>query len=132
MTASGWNPGPAPQARRRTGVIVAIVAGLVVGDGGVGLGWALSSGHGRRTDAQDACEVFSRSGQLTEHVDGATRYRLGAAANLADAGKANDNRYAALAKAMDDLASAFAAFTPPSATRTDKLVGAVASACSGA
>ncbi|HVV20689.1 MAG TPA: hypothetical protein VHF06_14745 [Pseudonocardiaceae bacterium] len=121
----------APRPRRRGSVLVAVVVGLVVGGGGVGLGWALTSGHEQRSDAQDACEVFARTGQLTAHVDGATRYRLSAAAYLADGAKANDNRYTALAKAMDDIAGAFQAFALPSDMRIAQLVGRVEAACAG-
>lgn len=95
-----WSPGPRPGRRW---VVPAAVAGLVLGAGGVGLAWTLTTGgaaEGAEADAAAACEVVARTPAIDLEGNYASYRRWGAAAELAAAAGELDPRYASLGEAL--------------------------------
>ncbi|HVV13767.1 hypothetical protein [Amycolatopsis sp.] len=120
---------PAPVRRRRPLVVVALVAGLIVGGGAVGLGWALSGSSPDNTDVTAACDAVAR----TESIDPTSQYaaylRWGGASSLASAAAEADPQYKPLADALraplDIVARTFQASGP----QYDAAISAARQAC---
>lgn len=115
-------------------MVVALVAGLVIGGGGVGLGWMLSGDKANtaQNDAHSACGIFNNL-QLSADSDLTTRLRTTAAAILAEAANADDPRYRQLRDALHELSDFIALGNPPptAADTIDKMVNSVKTACAG-
>ncbi|MFI0805957.1 hypothetical protein [Streptomyces echinatus] len=133
------NFGPTPPARRfRPAVVAALVAGLVLGAGGVGAAWALrggdgSTGSGAAGDAHRACDAlegFDESDYGAKGTEGDVALnRFAAAVVLSDAAAAGDNEYKPLAEAMRRVQNQqlrFADFAEPA---VQKDLGAARSLC---
>jgi hypothetical protein len=103
-------PTVAPRRRVPGGVLIALVVGLVVGGGGVGLGWLLSNnaGSGDQADAQAACDIINRVGPFPGGASVGTvdDFRWGAAYALTNAAVKEDGRYTALANAVQQAMKA--------------------------
>lgn len=119
------SPAPARQSRGPGFVPVALVLGLVLGAGAVGLTWFLTvasaavpiDGAATR-DAAAACSALARVPDLTFPItadDSAGLDRLSAAALLAEAAGGGDSRYRALSGALRTAAD-----VAQSATVTDR------------
>jgi hypothetical protein len=103
-------PGSPSAGRVRT-VVLAAVAGLVVGGGGVALAWALtgkSAATGTDADAQAVCGILGRTPDPTnfDQFGLPSAERWAAAANLADAVAAANSRYKPLANALAEAHTA--------------------------
>lgn len=103
-----------PARSRRLPVLVAAVVGLVVGGGGVGLGWVLSSGGGRPDDIATACDIVTGLGpprDLSSDAGFAQQNRLSAAYGLSMAASTTDGQYKQLSdllqKAVNGIATTF-------------------------
>ncbi|MBK1789318.1 hypothetical protein [Prauserella cavernicola] len=86
---------PAPKSRRGP-VLLGLVAGLVVGGGGVGLGWLFSSSsgdEGAQADAAAACDILDRTPEVDLDADLSGFFRLSAASALAAAAAEVDGAY---------------------------------------
>jgi len=100
---------PAPQRVNRLPLIIALVLGLAIGTGGMGVYWALSSlrpgGGAARSDALASCEVIGRVETLDiNHFESLAVHRVAAASELALAAAEQDKRYQPLADAMQEAA----------------------------
>ncbi|MFD5448162.1 MULTISPECIES: hypothetical protein [unclassified Streptomyces] len=139
-TSSG-DPAPtAPARRSRPAPAVALVAGLVLGAGGIGAAWALSGdgdspGHDAARDARHACDAlrgFDESDYGAKGAEGDVALnRLAAAVVLSDAAAAGDAEYKPLAEAMHRVQNQhyrFADFTEP---EVRKDLEAARSECAG-
>ncbi|GAB3575552.1 hypothetical protein GCM10027445_38210 [Amycolatopsis endophytica] len=107
-------PQTATPVRRWRVPVVALVAGLVIGGGAVGLTWLGSTPA--RSDVATACEIVGRTTTLDPATDYAQYLRWGAAAQLAKAAAEQDPSRQALADALDKpvlvVQSTFAADGP--------------------
>ncbi|MDQ0380578.1 hypothetical protein [Amycolatopsis thermophila] len=93
------HPQPVPPARGRWRLpVAALVAGLVVGGGAVGLVW-LGSAAGS-PDVETACAIVGRTTRLDPEADYAQYRRWAAAAELAAVAAEQDPRRQALADAL--------------------------------
>lgn len=87
-------------------LVAGLVLGLVLGGGGVALGWVLSSSGGGDSnsavaDADAACALLERmSSELDPSKQLAEYHRWGAVFSLASAAAEEDERYKELADAM--------------------------------
>ncbi|HWD03061.1 MAG TPA: hypothetical protein VG674_11485 [Amycolatopsis sp.] len=109
-------PGPEPQKSRRP-LVLAAVAGFVIGVCVTGLLWGLSGQRGGAdVDAQAACQSFDRAGRLPDTTGGYdptafTRladdaaHRIQAAYQLAQAAAAFDGNYRPLAQSLGGVNS---------------------------
>lgn len=101
----GPPPGYGPPRRRWGMVIAGLVVGLVVGAGGLGLVWALSSG-GSGTDLgadYDAvCQLVTRTEPLTEKFELGDMRRLAGVGELAAALAEADPAHKPLASALEE------------------------------
>ncbi|AIJ21317.1 hypothetical protein AMETH_1225 [Amycolatopsis methanolica 239] len=94
-------PYPAPPPRRRWPLVVtALVVGLVVGAGIVGLVWIGSGPGAAAADADAACAAVARTTSLEPDTQYAGFQRWGAASQLAAAAAEQEPRYQALADAL--------------------------------
>ncbi|MEU6646237.1 hypothetical protein ABZ863_27340 [Saccharomonospora sp. NPDC046836] len=98
------DPQPQPTARpahSKRLVVLALAAGLLLGGGGVGLAWLLTSSEaeGAAADAEAACTVVRRTTDLDPVENVAAYRRWAGAAEIAAAGEA-DKRYQPLADAV--------------------------------
>lgn len=94
-------PYPALPPRRRWALVVtALVVGLVVGAGVVGLVWIGSGPGAVASDAEAACAAVERTTSLDPRTQYAGFQRWGAASQLAAAAAEQDPRYQALADAL--------------------------------
>ncbi|UQS22909.1 hypothetical protein L1857_08805 [Amycolatopsis thermalba] len=123
-------PYPAPAPRRRWPlVMVALVVGLVVGAGAVGLVWIGSGPDAAGSDAEAACAAVARTTALDPQTQYAGFQRWGAAAQLAAAAAEQEPRYRTLADALqapvDIVMRSFAAAGP----EFDAAVARARSAC---
>jgi hypothetical protein len=102
---------PQPPSRSKRAIVVAVLAGLVIGGGGVGLAWALtakSDPTGTDADAQAVCGILARTPDPVnfDQFGLADAERWAAAGNLADAVAAVNARYRPLADALRDAHNA--------------------------
>lgn len=112
-----------PPARKgRLPVVVAAVVGLVIGGGGVGLGWILSSRGGSSDDIATVCDIVTGLGPMRDIGTDAgviQQHRLGAASELSVAASTTDPRYKQLSdllqKAMTAISRTFKADNPTTA-----------------
>ncbi|MEU3275449.1 hypothetical protein ABZ639_31750 [Saccharomonospora sp. NPDC006951] len=100
------NEAPKPAARAGRPVVLALIAGLVLGGGAVGLGWLSSSsdssgssgpGGGARADAVAACEAMARTTTIDPITGLAGPRRWSGASELAEAAAEQDPGYRKLA-----------------------------------
>ena len=92
--------GPPPR-RRWGGVVTGLVIGLVVGAGGLGVAWALSSG-GSDGDYDAVCGLITRTEPLTKDFELGDIRRLGGVGELAAALAEDDPTHKPLADALED------------------------------
>ncbi|KAA9152232.1 hypothetical protein FPZ12_037300 [Amycolatopsis acidicola] len=123
-------PVPVP-VRRRWPVVVALAAGLIVGGGGVGLGWALSSSSPDNADAAQACELVARTDSLDPSTQLASYDRWGAAMQLARAAADADPKYKPLSEALDKPAQIVARTFEASGPQYEAAMAAARAACAG-
>ncbi|RST16392.1 hypothetical protein E2C00_01085 [Streptomyces sp. WAC05374] len=84
--------------------MAALLVGLLLGAGGVGVAWAVSAGGGAGGDARGACDAlagvdeskFTAKGKAGEQM----MYRFAGAYDLATAAAAGDSSYQPLAEAV--------------------------------
>jgi hypothetical protein len=82
-------------------VVIALVAGVVVGAAGVGAAWLVSSstdGSGAASDARMACQTLDRVGTVDLNVSKSQIGRIRAAKELAAAAAEADRRYLPLSE----------------------------------
>jgi hypothetical protein len=101
---------PARQSGGHAFVLLALVLGLVLGAGAVGLSWFLTVASGAEPmegaaprDAASACSALARVPDLSFPItggDAAGLSRLSAAALLAESASAEDSRYRTLSDAL--------------------------------
>lgn len=112
------------EKKRRLSLVLTAVAGLVLGGGGVGLGWLLTSspGDGTPDDITMACEIVGGLGPMADtgsDAGFAQQNRLSAASALALSASTLDPRYEELSdllrKATDAIASTFDVRNPTTA-----------------
>jgi len=88
--------------RRRWGMLVAgLVIGLVVGGGGLGLAWMLSSGSSG-TDIDAVCDLVARTEPLTKDFELGDMRRLAGVGELAAALAEDDPTHKPLATALEE------------------------------
>ncbi|MFF9768341.1 hypothetical protein ACF1GT_17305 [Streptomyces sp. NPDC014636] len=134
-----FGPTPPPPRRLRP-VSVALVAGLVLGAGGVGAAWALSgddssTGSGAAGDAHRACDAlggFEESDYTAKGAKGDIALnRFGAAVVLSTAAAAGDREYKPLADAMLRVQNQQLRFADFSEPAVQKDLRAARSLCAG-
>jgi hypothetical protein len=96
--------------RRRWGMLVAgLVVGLVVGGGGLGLAWMLSSG-GSGSDIDAVCELVAGTEPLTKEFELGDMRRLAGVGELAAALAEDDPTHKPLATALEESVRAAQSF----------------------
>lgn len=93
-------------------MIVGLVVGLVVGAGGLGLAWAVSSG-GSGDDVDAVCGLIERTQPLTQEFELGDMRRLGGVSELAAALAEDDPAHQPLAEALQDSVRAAQGFDIP-------------------
>ncbi|MEU6587781.1 hypothetical protein ABZ923_00840 [Streptomyces sp. NPDC046881] len=140
-TSPAGAPAPvAPAGGLRFAPAAALVLGLVLGAGGVGVAWALGGGDGAgysgaAGDARHACDALEGFHETDDTAKGAKRdiafNRLAAAGVLSDAAAAGDPEFKPLAEAVRRVLNQqmrFADFSEPEAKKELK---AARSVCAG-
>jgi hypothetical protein len=104
-------PKPAP-ARATRVLVLGVLAGLVVGAGGVGLAWGLSGGSDAAEDASAVCGIVLRTPDLPNEPDDITlEYtQRWAVSEVAQSLAAADSTYRPLADALRDVTVALSVF----------------------
>ncbi|MGW3465156.1 hypothetical protein ACWDE9_38805 [Streptomyces olivaceoviridis] len=137
---SGTPVPTAPARRSHRSLGAALVAGLVLGAGGVGTAWALSGGDGSADsgaggDARRSCEALQGFHASDLWADGAKRdiafNRLGAAAVLSTAAAAGDREFKPLAEAMRRVQNRLLRYADFSEPEAQKELKAARSVCAG-
>ncbi|EID53719.1 hypothetical protein SacxiDRAFT_1471 [Saccharomonospora xinjiangensis XJ-54] len=120
----------APASPRRGAVVLAAVAGLVLGGACVGGAWWLTSGSsdGAEADAAMACEIVARAPRITEE-DSSGLYRWGAASGLAKAAAEVDSSYREFASALEKPLHVFHSTFEASGPEFDKAMREAKAAC---
>ncbi|PXY17272.1 hypothetical protein DI005_34275 [Prauserella sp. PE36] len=96
---------PAPRSRRAP-LLLGLLVGVLLGGGGVGLGWLLSSSgdaEGAQADATAACDLVARTPHVDLEADLTGLYRLSAASSLAGAAAEADGAYEPVNEALRDV-----------------------------
>lgn len=94
-------PSYGPPRPRRGTLVAGLIVGLVVGAGGLGLTWALSS-DGSGTDYDAMCGLITRTEPLTKEFELGDMQRLGGVSQLAAALAEADSTHKPLAEALDE------------------------------
>lgn len=102
-------PGYGPPRRRWGMLVTGLVIGLVVGGGGLGLAWMLSSG-GSGTDIDAVCELVAGTEPLTMEFELGDMRRLGGVGELAAALAEDDPTHKPLATALEESVRAAQVF----------------------
>ncbi|OQO91180.1 hypothetical protein B1813_17025 [Saccharomonospora piscinae] len=96
---------PTPKPRRGVPLVFGLVAGVLVGAGGIGLTWWLttpSDGGGADADARAACEIADRTSTVDVREDSAANlHRWGAVVSLAAAAAEPGEKYDSLYEALN-------------------------------
>ncbi|MFF5991497.1 hypothetical protein [Prauserella flavalba] len=87
-------------------LLLGVLVGVLLGGGGVGLGWLLSSSgdaEGAQADATAACDLVARTPHVDLEADLTGFYRLSAASALAGAAAEADDAYEPVNEALRDV-----------------------------
>lgn len=94
-------PSYGPPRRQWGALITGLALGLVVGAGGLGLAWALSSDDSG-TDYDAVCGLITRTEPLSKEFELGDMQRLGGVSQLAAALAEDDPTHKPLAEALDE------------------------------